>query len=68
MPMIPNIQWHLGLRPSHGPHARGFKNTFAVLPGCCNHFGWEPVLETGYAGMPMGGRPLHAENGKRHVV
>jgi hypothetical protein len=30
-----------------------------MLPGCCNHYGWEPVQER----FPVGGSPLHAENG-----
>lgn len=58
-------QWHLGMRPTHGPSARGFKRSFCVLPGCCNHFGWEPVLENGMAANPAGGRVLHCVDGKR---
>ncbi|RSH83797.1 hypothetical protein EHS25_005412 [Saitozyma podzolica] len=58
-------KWHLGARPEAGPWARGFQKAFSMIPGCCNHFGWEPILETGYAGMPIGGRPVHAEEGKR---
>ncbi|KAI0016320.1 alkaline-phosphatase-like protein [Xylariomycetidae sp. FL0641] len=58
------VQWHLGLRASQGPWQRGFQKTFAMLPGCCNHYGWEPVQEK----FPTGGRPIHADkNGKVDV-
>jgi len=32
-------KWHLGLRPEHHPINRGFKKSFALLPGCANHYG-----------------------------
>lgn len=35
-----------------------------MLPGCCNHYGWEPVLEQGYPGNKVGGRPIHVEEGR----
>lgn len=35
-----------------------------MLPGCCNHYGWEPVLDAGKAGNKVGGRPIHAEDGR----
>ncbi|EXJ69786.1 uncharacterized protein A1O5_06857 [Cladophialophora psammophila CBS 110553] len=54
-------KWHLGLRACQGPWERGFQKAFAMLPGCCNHYGWEPVQES----FPVGGRPVHAEEGKR---
>ncbi|KAJ4153165.1 hypothetical protein LMH87_009666 [Akanthomyces muscarius] len=54
-------KWHLGLRACQGPWERGFQKAFAMLPGCCNHYGWEPTQER----FPIGGRPIHAdENGK----
>ena len=56
-------QWHLGMRHEMGPWARGFQKSFTMLPGCCNHYGWEPVLENGASGMPVGGRPVHADEG-----
>jgi arylsulfatase len=56
-------QWHLGMRKEHGPWARGFKKSFTMLPGCSNHYGWEPVLENRHSGMMVGGRPIHAEDG-----
>ncbi|KAJ5775488.1 alkaline-phosphatase-like protein [Penicillium nucicola] len=54
-------KWHLGLRASQGPWERGFQKALAMLPGCCNHYGWEPVQER----FPVGGSPIHAENGVR---
>ncbi|CAK7199497.1 hypothetical protein SEUCBS139899_002177 [Sporothrix eucalyptigena] len=54
-------KWHLGLRASQGPWERGFQKSFAMMPGCCNHYGWEPVQEA----FPVGGRPIHAEEGKK---
>jgi arylsulfatase A-like enzyme len=54
-------QWHLGLRAQQGPWNRGFQKAFAMLPGCCNHYGWEPVQEQ----FPVGGRPIHAEDGRK---
>ncbi|KAJ5120104.1 hypothetical protein N7448_010773 [Penicillium atrosanguineum] len=54
-------KWHLGLRASQGPWERGFQQAFAMLPGCCNHYGWEPVQER----FPMGGSPVHVENGSK---
>lgn len=59
--MLTTLQWHLGLRMSQGPWNRGFEKAFAMLPGCCNHYGWEPVREP----FPVGGRPIHAEEGKK---
>ncbi|KIW39026.1 uncharacterized protein PV06_08843 [Exophiala oligosperma] len=57
-------KWHLGLRASQGPWKRGFQKAFAMLPGCCNHYGWEPVQEQ----FPVGGRPIHAENGQKVAI
>ncbi|KAL4783594.1 alkaline-phosphatase-like protein [Aspergillus varians] len=54
-------KWHLGMRTSQGPWERGFQKAFAMLPGCCNHYGWEPVQER----FPIGGRPIHAEKGEK---
>ncbi|RBR26155.1 uncharacterized protein FIESC28_01046 [Fusarium coffeatum] len=54
-------KWHLGMRANQGPWERGFQKAFAMLPGCCNHYGWEPVQEK----FPVGGRPIHAEEGKK---
>lgn len=38
-------KWHLGLRPEYAPHSRGFTKSFSLLPGCANHYGWEPQLK-----------------------
>ncbi|CAG8291816.1 unnamed protein product [Penicillium salamii] len=54
-------KWHLGMRTSQGPWERGFQKAFAMLPGCCNHYGWEPIQEK----FPIGGRPIHAEMGQK---
>lgn len=32
-------KWHLGLRPEHGPKARGFERSFVLLQGGADHFG-----------------------------
>ncbi|KAJ7495877.1 alkaline-phosphatase-like protein [Mycena galericulata] len=37
-------KWHLGLKPEHLPSKRGFDRSFSLLPGCANHYGWEPQL------------------------
>ncbi|KAF4470504.1 Alkaline phosphatase [Fusarium albosuccineum] len=38
-------KWHLGLKPQHHPIARGFARSFALLPGCANHYGYEPQYD-----------------------
>ncbi|KAM3439925.1 hypothetical protein MY4824_002432 [Beauveria thailandica] len=38
-------KWHLGLKPQHYPIHRGFHKSFALLPGCANHYGYEPQYE-----------------------
>lgn len=38
-------KWHLGLKPEHHPVKRGFKKSFALLPGCANHYGHEPQYD-----------------------
>ncbi|OJJ42558.1 hypothetical protein ASPZODRAFT_137186 [Penicilliopsis zonata CBS 506.65] len=38
-------KWHLGLRREHHPRARGFIRSFALLPGCANHYGYEPQYD-----------------------
>jgi len=37
-------KWHLGLRREQAPCARGFERAFSLLPGCANHYAWEPQL------------------------
>ncbi|KAF5643425.1 arylsulfatase [Fusarium tjaetaba] len=36
---------HLGLKPEHHPKKRGFKKSLALLPGCANHFAYEPEYQ-----------------------
>lgn len=53
---------HLGLRDETNPHARGFDKSFALLPGCSNHWGFEPQFDkelSFFARIP----PLYTENG-----
>ncbi|KAK5173660.1 uncharacterized protein LTR77_002341 [Saxophila tyrrhenica] len=38
-------KWHLGLKPEYGPKARGFDRSFSLLPGCANHYAFEPDYE-----------------------
>lgn len=59
-------KWHLGLRPEHHPINRGFKRSFALLPGCANHYAYEPQYrdpesEPGRF-FETATRALHAEN------
>ena len=39
-------KWHLGLKPQYSPKARGFDKSFALLPGCANHYAYEPDYES----------------------
>ncbi|KAK3700008.1 hypothetical protein LTR37_016168 [Vermiconidia calcicola] len=39
-------KWHLGLKPEYSPQARGFDKSFALLPGCANHYGYEPPYDS----------------------
>ncbi|MCJ1374816.1 hypothetical protein MMC20_006048 [Loxospora ochrophaea] len=38
-------KWHLGLTPERSPQSRGFERSFALLPACSNHYGWQPDVE-----------------------
>lgn len=38
-------KWHLGLKPEHWPSQRGFQKSFALLPGCANHYAYEPEYQ-----------------------
>ncbi|KAI1274664.1 alkaline-phosphatase-like protein [Xylaria sp. FL0933] len=38
-------KWHLGLKPEHWPSQRGFQRSFALLPGCANHYAYEPEYQ-----------------------
>lgn len=60
-------KWHLGLKPENGPSQRGFDRSFALLPGCTNHFGFEPQFENPmdfFIRIPV----LYVEDGKRKVM
>ncbi|OCK78882.1 alkaline phosphatase-like protein [Lepidopterella palustris CBS 459.81] len=62
-------KWHLGLKPEHGPQARGFEKSFAHLPACSNHYGFEPQLERERGDcipefMTMSYIALHTEDGE----
>jgi arylsulfatase A-like enzyme len=66
-------KWHLGYKDDFGPHARGFDRSFAMLPGCANHFGWEPAWNKEPGGqrpakfVPGHSAPLYTEDGTRHM-
>ncbi|KAI1334552.1 alkaline phosphatase-like protein [Xylariaceae sp. FL0016] len=61
-------KWHLGLKPEHFPKQRGFTKSFALLPGCANHYGWEPQYENPaeepYRFFRSATRALHVEDAK----
>ena len=60
-------KWHLGLRKDKSPCARGFKRSFALLPGASNHFNWEPQLEPGVVEAPRPfstNYPLYMQDGE----
>ncbi|KAI9727386.1 MAG: hypothetical protein M1834_008457 [Cirrosporium novae-zelandiae] len=37
-------KWHLGLKKEQSPWAKGFCKSFALLPGCANHYNYEPPM------------------------
>ncbi|KAH8901654.1 alkaline phosphatase-like protein [Thozetella sp. PMI_491] len=60
-------KWHLGLKKEHHPIKRGFTKSFALLPGCANHYAYEPDYEDP-ANEPgkffeTATRALHSEDG-----
>ncbi|KAL2845515.1 alkaline-phosphatase-like protein [Aspergillus pseudoustus] len=59
-------KWHLGLKPEHHPINRGFKQSFALLPGCANHYAYEPQYSDPHSEpgrfFETATRALHAEN------
>ncbi|KAF2141487.1 uncharacterized protein K452DRAFT_351564 [Aplosporella prunicola CBS 121167] len=60
-------KWHLGLTPERSPKARGFERSFAHLPACSNHYGYEPQLEAPDKipdFMTMSYIALHSEDGE----
>ncbi|OQU94697.1 Fungal specific transcription factor domain-containing protein [Cladophialophora immunda] len=59
-------KWHLGLTPERSPKARGFTRSFAHLPGCSNHFGWQPEYEKSHpipTAIENSTIALHSEDG-----
>ena len=57
-------KWHLGLRNETNPAARGFDRSFALLPGCHNHWAWEPQFyepSSFFEKIP----PLYTEDGEK---
>ncbi|OQV05800.1 hypothetical protein CLAIMM_10470 [Cladophialophora immunda] len=66
-------KWHLGYKNDFGPHSRGFDRSFAMLPGCANHFGWEPAWNKEPGGrrpakfVPGHSAPLYTEDGARYM-
>lgn len=58
-------KWHLGLRPERLPDKRGFERSFAHLPGCSNHFGYEPQYhEPPPPFFELTVRAIHSEDGQ----
>ncbi|KAG8734909.1 hypothetical protein FRC10_011223, partial [Ceratobasidium sp. 414] len=54
-------KWHLGLTREASPWARGFQESFSLLPGAGNHYAFEPLhAEGAIKFMP----PLYMENDK----
>jgi arylsulfatase len=47
------------------PSARGFKKTFGFLPGCGNHFNYEPQFSEKDETMLLASDGLWEENGQR---
>ncbi|KAF5264668.1 hypothetical protein FOXYS1_4547 [Fusarium oxysporum] len=61
-------KWHLGLKPEHHPNRRGFKKSLALLPGCANHYAYEPEYQDPKSEpgkfFETAVRALHAEDGR----
>ncbi|EXA30170.1 arylsulfatase [Fusarium oxysporum f. sp. pisi HDV247] len=61
-------KWHLGLKPEHHPNKRGFKKSLALLPGCANHYAYEPEYQDPKSEpgkfFETAVRALHAEDGR----
>ncbi|KAJ3826629.1 alkaline-phosphatase-like protein [Lentinula raphanica] len=57
-------KWHLGLKPDYIPDKRGFDRSFALLPGCSNHYGWEPQFGDDMIKHFERIPPLYTEDGK----
>lgn len=60
-------KWHLGLTPERSPKARGFERSFAHLPACSNHYGYEPQMDKSEelpSFLTMSTIALHSEDGE----
>ncbi|WKT50687.1 Sulfatase, N-terminal [Fusarium oxysporum f. sp. vasinfectum] len=61
-------KWHLGLKPEHHPNKRGFRKSLALLPGCANHYAYEPEYQDPKSEpgkfFETAVRALHAEDGR----
>ena len=63
-------KWHLGWKDEYIPASRGFDKSWALLPGCSNHFGWEPQFDDGIVPMVPGhvpGSMIYVEGYHRFV-
>jgi arylsulfatase A-like enzyme len=58
-------KWHLGLKPDYLPNKRGFDRSFALLPGCSNHFGHEPQFQDDMIAFFERIPPLYAQDGQK---
>ena len=61
-------KWHLGLTPETNPAARGFDRSFALLPGCSNHWGHEPQFTNNKERYMESIPVLYTEDGKQKDV
>ncbi|KAJ0131112.1 Uncharacterized protein HZ326_24042 [Fusarium oxysporum f. sp. albedinis] len=55
-------KWHLGMTPDVSPSERGFKKSFGFLPGCGNHFNYEPQFEADQDTIPLTADGFWMEN------
>ncbi|RSH95516.1 hypothetical protein EHS25_000608 [Saitozyma podzolica] len=58
-------KWHLGLKPENNPASRGFDRSLALLPGCSNHYGYEPQFGPDYLSFFERIPPLYSRDGKK---
>ncbi|KAJ6784957.1 hypothetical protein PWT90_01756 [Aphanocladium album] len=58
-------KWHLGMTPDVSPSARGFQKSFGFLPGCGNHFNYEPQFDHNEDTMLLTSDGFWMENDKR---
>ena len=58
-------KWHLGLKPENNPAARGFDRSLALLPGCSNHYAYEPQFGPDYHAFFERIPPLYTRDGAK---